>query len=37
LIEEVGYHMDGERPAKCGRKVGRLLGVAGDYLRRICD
>ena len=25
LLEEVGYHMNGEVPAKCGGKVGRLL------------
>ena len=37
LLEEVGYHMDGEGPAKCGGKVGRLLGISGDYLGRICD
>ena len=37
LLEEVGYHMNGEVPAKCGGKVGRLLGISGDYLRRICD
>ena len=29
--------MDGEGPAKCGGKVGRSLGISGDYLRRICD
>ena len=37
LLEEVGYHMDVEGPAKCGGKVSRLLGISGDYLGRICD